>query len=974
MRIGVRISKEVAGDPVDLASHAARLAGLVPALGGHEVVNDFVVLALDRASAKDEAQSSRVMDALAKGPGVLMASPVFHNAFVEGGYWMPTDRILVRAKDDLDAGALLARLAPELEVANARLGSMAGAMTLRTTSANGFEAMRAANRLAESGEFKWSHPAALETLQLAYVNPTDPAFGAQWVHRNLAQNNGGVIDMDMDTDWAWDIEDGVTSVEIFVIDTGVEPTHPDLNWAGGRDFSGGDVNGVGSGAPTGTCDDHGTAVAGCAAEMGNNIGGRGTAPGCEVVSGKIGVQQSNPCGTGFVSFSSEWLVNALDWGRDFGCEVSNASFGSTPNDAVQDMYTDTWNSGMVHVAAAGNGGGDSLGDDGSAFPGSATNVISISALDPDGTLTSFSNYGTNVDACTGGIGIYTTDRQGANGYTQTDYNTTFRGTSAASPLVAGVCALVMSEFPFATPSQVRSMVLNTCEDLGVPGDDAFYNNGFVNAYNALRAFAPSNDSCTSPIVVQGLNYSNTQSVTWATNALTEPNESCAGTVSRTVFYRYVAPNTGLLTVSTLGTTWDTVLSVYDGCPLLFDGQVIVNPTQLACNDDHNGTVQSRVTNLMLEHGDSVLIKVSAKGLQSGSMALDFNLAFQPIAPSNDVCSLATSITDPGTGGFTFEPALLDTDYATRPACEPQGNCASQFDNNSVWYRFEPTHSGVIHVDTFGSDYDTVLSIFNSCAFSQNGMCLLPPLLACNDDTIGNLAAITGFPVTGGETYLIKVADYGTEGGGLLDFNFEYVPTPPSNDSCGSAMVLPSTDVPFDAPPVDVFYATLGLCDNLTPCDGVAEHNSVWYRFTAPEDGTLDLDTFGSEFNTVLAVYPECGALTLNNGCVRHDALACNNDSGSTQSQIENLAVEGGEDYLIKVTGYSAVQSSASTLRLRIDFDGYCPADWNQDGGVDGDDVIEFFSGWDIGRGDFNGDGGTDGDDVIEFFGHWDNGC
>jgi hypothetical protein len=188
------------------------------------------------------------------------------------------------------------------------------------------------------------------------------------------------------------------------------------------------------------------------------------------------------------------------------------------------------------------------------------------------------------------------------------------------------------------------------------------------------------------------------------------------------------------------------------------------------------------------------------------------------------------------------------------------------------------------------------------------------------------------------------------------------------------MELPSTDVPFDAPPVDVFYATLGLCDNLTPCDGVAEHNSVWYRFTAPEDGTLDLDTFGSEFNTVLAVYPECGALTLNNGCVRHDALACNNDSGSTQSQIENLAVEGGEDYLIKVTGYSAVQSSASTLRLRIDFDGYCPADWNQDGGVDGDDVIEFFSGWDIGRGDFNGDGGTDGDDVIEFFGHWDNGC
>ena len=52
----------------------------------------------------------------------------------------------------------------------------------------------------------------------------------------------------------------------------------------------------------------------------------------------------------------------------------------------------------------------------------------------------------------------------------------------------------------------------------------------------------------------------------------------------------------------------------------------------------------------------------------------------------------------------------------------------------------------------------------------------------------------------------------------------------------------------------------------------------------------------------------------------------------------------------------------------------CPADWNQDGGVDGDDVIEFFAQWDLGNADFNGDEGTDGDDVIAFFFRWDNGC
>ncbi|MFZ4576615.1 MAG: lectin-like domain-containing protein, partial [Phycisphaerales bacterium] len=52
----------------------------------------------------------------------------------------------------------------------------------------------------------------------------------------------------------------------------------------------------------------------------------------------------------------------------------------------------------------------------------------------------------------------------------------------------------------------------------------------------------------------------------------------------------------------------------------------------------------------------------------------------------------------------------------------------------------------------------------------------------------------------------------------------------------------------------------------------------------------------------------------------------------------------------------------------------CLANWNNDGSVDGDDVIAFFADWDNNNGDVNGDGGTDGDDVIEFFGAWDSGC
>jgi hypothetical protein len=60
--------------------------------------------------------------------------------------------------------------------------------------------------------------------------------------------------------------------------------------------------------------------------------------------------------------------------------------------------------------------------------------------------------------------------------------------------------------------------------------------------------------------------------------------------------------------------------------------------------------------------------------------------------------------------------------------------------------------------------------------------------------------------------------------------------------------------------------------------------------------------------------------------------------------------------------------------VRIAADLRCPSDFNLDGAVDGDDVIAFFTAWDLGNADYNNDGGTDGDDVIAFFGAWDSGC
>ncbi|MFN9993501.1 MAG: hypothetical protein ACK54H_09155, partial [Phycisphaerales bacterium] len=52
----------------------------------------------------------------------------------------------------------------------------------------------------------------------------------------------------------------------------------------------------------------------------------------------------------------------------------------------------------------------------------------------------------------------------------------------------------------------------------------------------------------------------------------------------------------------------------------------------------------------------------------------------------------------------------------------------------------------------------------------------------------------------------------------------------------------------------------------------------------------------------------------------------------------------------------------------------CPADLDDSGGIDGDDLVEFFNRWESAAMDFNGDDSTDGDDVIAFFEAWDRGC
>ena len=132
---------------------------------------------------------------------------------------------------------------------------------------------------------------------------------------------------------------------------------------------------------------------------------------------------------------------------------------------------------------------------------------------------------------------------------------------------------------------------------------------------------------------------------------------------------------------------------------------------------------------------------------------------------NDLCTNAIVI--PSSGPFPYTNSQ-DTTQATTSADDPDQGCGQGVNSNSVWYTFTPDTNGFIDVETCGSDYDTVLSIFDGTCGSFGSS------LACNDDACDLQSQILGFPVSAGTTYYIEITDYGSSpGGGTLNLTLDY---------------------------------------------------------------------------------------------------------------------------------------------------------------------------------------------------------
>jgi subtilisin family serine protease len=312
------------------------------------------------------------------------------------------------------------------------------------------------------------------------ANADDPYFPYEWGLHNTGQS-GGKEDADIDAPEAWEITTGVTETMIAVIDTGVDYNHEDLD--DGRVRTDIDQDYVNDDDDAMDDHSHGTHVAGTiAGETNNGVGVAGVMWEAQILPLKV----LSSRGRG----SSDDVAAAIRYAADQDADAINMSLGS-PNcsQTIADAINYAYDKDVVIVAASGNNGG-SIG-----YPAKHAPVIAVGATDHNDHKAYFSNYGDELDVVAPGVSIFSTVPN--NGYDA------FSGTSMASPHVAGVVGLLLSQRPDLSNGQVREILRQSADDLGQGGFDTYYGYGRVNAHQALQAEtpdeppAPEDADCTS---------------------------------------------------------------------------------------------------------------------------------------------------------------------------------------------------------------------------------------------------------------------------------------------------------------------------------------------------------------------------------------------------------------------------------------------------------------------------------------------
>ncbi len=812
-------------------------------------------------------------------------------------------------------------------------------------------------QLKASGLVEFAEP---DWVVYALATPTDSAFtdGRLWGLRNYGQS-GGVAGADIGAVSAWDITTGDPSIIVGIIDTGIRYTHQDLAanmWINPGEIDGNgiddDLNGyvddvyginaiTGSGNPM---DDNGHGSH-CAGTIGAVANGGGPHVGVAWNVSLMGLKFLSANGSGYSSDAVACVDYAISKNVDI---LSNSWGGGGYSSAMEAAIQRANAAGILFVAAAGNESNNNDSNPGYPANYNVENVISVAALDRSDNLASFSNYGAQtVDLGAPGVSIYSCTSDSDSSY---DF---FNGTSMATPHVSGVAALIAAQFPGISVANMRQRLLSTtvavaslsgkavtggrvnaASALNATSDNilevsvsaennplianelnsvyvqvsdltpvlgatvagtlegqssvSFFDNGIApdatindGIYSANLAVPGTSGEIDLVVVVsatgkQSASVTNTFSIvgkpanddfkdriTVATGTTAASGSSLNATLEsgepryyygagyQTVWWVWTATTTESVSISTLGSDFDTILSIYTGSSL---GSLI----HIGSNDDSGG-LQS-VVSFAAQAGVTYAIQVNGYGSATGEINL--NLPAQAGTP--------TIIDEPDNVSV-----LIGNPFSLQVIAEGQTPFSYQwyFDDLPILGETNSTYS-VASAELVDEGYYKV-SVSNAIGLAMSRNALV---------------------------------------------SVEQVDIQPGSDHFATAYILTNSSGRV------IGENTLATGETGEPNHGGVSLplNSLWFKFIAPLNGRLSINTFGSDFDTVLAAYQGNTVSSLS-------LIADNDDADSLQSKISFVVTEGLA-YYIAVDGY---ENSVGTATLDYYLtSGYATSDYDGDGSSD----------------------------------------
>jgi subtilisin family serine protease len=289
-----------------------------------------------------------------------------------------------------------------------------------------------ARAIARRPDVRWVEENQVVTLDASQADP--PSWGLDRIEQR-----------DLPLDDAYDYDFDGTGVHLYVIDTGIRPTHEDF---GGRASAVHDT--IGDGKNGIDCHGHGTHVAGTAG---------GSSFGVAKAATIYGVRVLDCFGNGTVAT----VVDGIDWvtGNHQSPAVANMSLGGSSSPTLDAAVDNSVAAGVFHVVAAGNESTDAC----TRSPAGAASAFTVASTTITDARSWFSNFGTCVDVFAPGSSITSA------WHTSDTATATLDGTSMASPHAAGAAALLLDESPGLTPAQVGNELIAraTCGMVSDPG-------------------------------------------------------------------------------------------------------------------------------------------------------------------------------------------------------------------------------------------------------------------------------------------------------------------------------------------------------------------------------------------------------------------------------------------------------------------------------------------------------------------------